>query len=205
MVGRYATYRRGDDSISPEVVDRILIGACAAVWLMWLGASVVALVALVDLGRGFRKVAHNSHTSWILYSIIIVSAIVIAGAIPVLIRARRMSHAEPVAPPAGSGRPPLGRAAAGPPQADQGDLVKPASTAEWSGPEVDRLWLRGTISLAGAMGVALIGVAVATYLMAVGRIGPSWVSYGLAGTVTATMPVIEWFHVRRLRALAAQT
>jgi len=202
MAGRYAAYRRGDDSISPEVVDRILIGACAAVWLMSLGASVIALVALVDLGRGLRKVAHNPHTSWILYAIIIVSAVVIAGAIPVLLRARRMSHSEPVAPPAGTGRPPLRRAATGLPQTNQAD---PASMAECSGPEVDRAWLRGTISLVGTMGVALIGVAVATYLMAAGRSGPSWVGYGVAGAIIATMPGIEWFHVRRLRALAAQT
>ena len=31
MVSRYSAYRRGwgDDSIAPEVIDRILIGACA--------------------------------------------------------------------------------------------------------------------------------------------------------------------------------
>ena len=42
MAGRYAAYRRADDTISPEVVDRLMIGVCAAVWLIWLGASVVA-------------------------------------------------------------------------------------------------------------------------------------------------------------------
>ena len=35
--------------------------------------------------------------------------------------------------------------------------------------------------------------------MAVGHDGPSWVGYGLAGVVTAAMPVIEWLHVRQLR------
>ncbi|MBV8788703.1 MAG: DUF2561 family protein, partial [Mycobacterium sp.] len=58
MVAKYSTYRRGaDDTISPEVIDRILIGSCAAVWLVLLGVSVAAAVALADLGRGFHKAA----------------------------------------------------------------------------------------------------------------------------------------------------
>ena len=191
MVGKFVAYRRGDDTVSPEVVDRILVGACAAIWLIWLGVSVVAVVALVGLGRGFHQaprnsVAHNAHTNWVLYSIIIVSAIVIAGAIPVLLRARRMSEAEPAAPTAAH--------AAGTPAA--------SPAAQWSGEEVDRVWLRGTFALAGAMGVALIGAAVATYLMAIGRDGPSWIVYGVAGAVVAAMPVVEWLHVRQLRALS---
>ncbi|WP_231985714.1 DUF2561 family protein [Mycobacterium sp. E3247] len=59
MVSRYSAYRRGlgDDTVSPDVVDRILIGACAVVWLVLLGVSVAAAVALSDLGRGFHKAA----------------------------------------------------------------------------------------------------------------------------------------------------
>ena len=57
--------------------------------------------------------------------------------------------------------------------------------------------------LAGAMGAALIAVAAATYLMAVGHEGPSWVGYVLAGLVTAAMPVVEWLHVRQLRSLCS--
>jgi hypothetical protein len=53
------------------------------------------------------------------------------------------------------------------------------------------------------MGVALIAVGAATYLMAVGHEGPSWVGYGLAGLVTAAMPVLEWYHVRQLRRVVA--
>jgi hypothetical protein len=54
------------------------------------------------------------------------------------------------------------------------------------------------------MGAALIAVAAATYLMAVGHDGPSWVGYVLAGLVTAAMPVVEWLHVRQLRGLIAE-
>ena len=59
MVSRYSAYRRGvgDDTIAPEVVDRILMGACAAIYLVLLGVSVAAAVALADLGRGFHKAA----------------------------------------------------------------------------------------------------------------------------------------------------
>ncbi|WP_156763293.1 DUF2561 family protein, partial [Mycobacterium scrofulaceum] len=69
----------------------------------------------------------------------------------------------------------------------------------WSGETVDRVWLRGTVLLVTAMGAALVAVATATYLMAVGHDGPSWVAYVVAGVVTAGMPAIEWLHVRRLR------
>lgn len=58
---------------------------------------------------------------------------------------------------------------------------------------MDRIWLRGTVVLTSAIGIALIAVAAATYLMAVGHDGPSWISYGLAGVVTAGMPVISGY------------
>ncbi len=209
MIGRYSTYRGDSDTIPPDVIDRILIGACAAVWLVWLGVSVAAVVALVDLGRGFHKVASNSHTTWVLYAVIIVSALIIAGAIPVLLRARRMSQAEPAAaamtaPGRGAGRPPVRPGSAVADRPRQPRLQSAGPAAEWSGAEVDRVWLRGTVLLAGTMGVALIAVAAATYLMAVGHDGPSWVGYGLAGAVTAAMPAVEWLHVRQLRRVSAE-
>ncbi|MGA7052612.1 MAG: DUF2561 family protein, partial [Mycobacterium sp.] len=105
MVIKYSAYRRGSDTIPPEVIDRVLLGACAAIWLVLLGVSVAAAVALADLGRGFHKVAGNPHTTWVLYTVIIVSALIIAGAIPVLLRARRAAGVEPAARTAG--RPPV--------------------------------------------------------------------------------------------------
>ncbi|BBX73169.1 DUF2561 family protein [Mycobacterium shinjukuense] len=207
MVGRYSAYRRGPDPIvPPDVIDRILIGACAAVWLLLVGVSVAAAVALADLGRGFHGMARNSHTTWILYAVIGVSALIIAGAIPMLLRARRMAReAEPVARTAvvasrGAGRP-APRTAAGPARPA---AVNPyGAAAEWSGEAVDRVWLRGTVALTGTIGAALIAVAAASYLMAVGHDGASWVSYGLAGVITAGLPVLEWLHVRQLRRLLA--
>jgi hypothetical protein len=64
---------------------------------------------------------------------------------------------------------------------------------------VDRIWLRGTLGLTGAIGIALVAVATATYLMAVGSDGGAWIAYGLAGIITAAMPVLEVLHVRQLR------
>ena len=37
MVSRYSAYRRGSDTIPPDVIDRILLGACAAIWLVVVG------------------------------------------------------------------------------------------------------------------------------------------------------------------------
>jgi Protein of unknown function (DUF2561) len=215
MVSRYSAYRRrvGDDNISPDVIDRILIGACAAIWLVLLGVSVAAAVALVDLGRGFHKASSSPHTTWVLYAVIIVSALIIAGAIPILLRARRMAQSEPAtramtAPAPGSGRPSarLGATAArtAAERAQQTTGQAPAADTEWSGEAVDRVWLRGLVILTGTTGLALIAVAAATYLMAVGHDGASWLVYGLGGLITAAMPAVEWLHIRQLRRVIAE-
>jgi hypothetical protein len=209
MVSRYSAYRRGSDTIPPDVIDRILVGACAAIWLVLLGVSVAAAVALADLASGFHKMAKNPHTPWVLYAVIIVSALIIAGAIPVLLRARRLGLTDPAArSPAASraNRPPVRlmspapRTAAERARQPRVPAARPAAD-EWSGAAVDRVWLRGTVILTGTMGAALIAVAAATYLMAVGHDGASWVGYGLAGAVTLAMPAVEWLHVRQLRRL----
>jgi hypothetical protein len=207
MVSRYSAYRRGSD-IPPDVIDRILLGACAAIWLLLLGVSVAAAVALADLGRGFHTAAKNAHsTPWVLYAVIIVSALIIAGAVPVLLRARKMTKSEPpvVRSTALQGRPPARQAAARKVvervRQQRGALTGPAG--EWSGEAVDRVFLRGTVVLTGAIGAALIAVAAATYTMAVGHDGPSWVGYGLAGLITAATPAVEWLFVRQLRQVVA--
>jgi len=202
MINRDSAYRRETDTIAPDVIDRILLGACAAIWLVLLGVSVAAAVALVDLGRGFHsRTAGPPHTPWVLYAVIAVSALIIAAAIPVLLRARRMAQRDRADAPASvvDWLTPKPSAPAAP-----AERLRPEPTAlatDLPGPAADRVWLRGVVLLLGTMGVALICVAAATYLMAVGHDRPSWVSYVLAGIVTAAMPVIEWLHVRRLRQL----
>jgi len=210
MASRYSAYRHGSDTVPPDVIDRILVGACAAIWLVLIGVSVAAAVALADLGQGFHKMARNSHTTWVLYVVIIVSALIIAGAIPVLLRARRTAQDEPPARLVGASarvtaRQPVGtgRAAARTVAERARSPRIPAVMPESSDVTTDRIWLRGTVALTGTMGVALIAVAAATYLMAVGHDGASWFAYGLAGIVTAGMPAIEWLHVRQLRQVVA--
>lgn len=210
MIDKHSLYRRAEAAISPNVVDRILVGLCAAVWLLLVGMSVAAIVALVDLGRGFHQVARNSHTTWALYLIIAVSALVIVAAIPVLLRARRATEAEPAARAVsdfGMGRqsvqtsPLATTIIAGQDRTDR--LIGVGFAAGCSAAAVDRVWLRGTIILMSTMGAALVAVAAATYLMAVGRDGSSWTSYAIAGAITMTIPAIPWRHNRHLRLLIA--
>jgi hypothetical protein len=66
---------------------------------------------------------------------------------------------------------------------------------------VDQLWLRCAVIIAIAMGVAMLAVGVATYLMAVDDNTAAWVFYVLAGLVTVGMPAIPWFYLRQLRAV----
>jgi len=203
MINRDSAYRRGTDGIAPDVIDRILLGACAAIWLVLLGVSVAAAVALVDLGRGFHRAAAPPQTPWVLYAVIAASALTIAVAIPVLLRARGMARGGP------ADRSPTAPASVvdwltprpNDPAAPTERLRPQGSATDWPGPAADRVWLRGFVLLLGTMGVALICVAAATYLMAIAHDAASWVCYVLAGIVTAVMPVIEWLHVRRLRQL----
>jgi hypothetical protein len=188
---------------TPESVDRILVGLCALVWLVLLGMSVAAVVALIDLGRGFHKLTRNPHTG-LLYIIIGVSALIVLAAIPVLLRARRAAPDRPVLRPPGFPPPERGR----PDQRARGagfdDRGTPRRGAAWlmfvpSDNEADRVWLRGTTGLVSAMGTALIAVAAATYLMATGKDGAACVGYGFAGFFAAVMPVVIWLQLRRLR------
>ncbi|HME78495.1 MAG TPA: DUF2561 family protein [Mycobacterium sp.] len=210
MIDRYSQAWGARGKMAPATADRILVGACAAVWLGLVGMSVAAIVALMDLGRGFHDAKGNPHTSSVLYAIIVISALVILAAIPMLLRARRTTRDGPVA-----------RSARVPARTAGGQLSRSEHTASSTltrhghterlttlGPalpeaEVDRVWLRGTAALMGTMGLALLGVAVATYLMAIGHDAFSWTSYGIAGFVTLIMPLVPWQQVRQLRRTLA--
>ena len=199
-------------------IDRILLGACAAVWLAALGAAVAATVALINLGTGHAQSTGDSETPWLLYAVIAVSAAVIIGAVPLLLRARRAALEEPP-PPA---RTPVraapihpqapGRGAEAPtekiriggaPASGPGYPTREAITAPPNPLEgaVDQIWLRCAAVIAIAMGVAMVAIGVATYLMAVNHDAVAWVFYVLAGLVTLGMPAIPWFYLRELRGL----
>jgi hypothetical protein len=205
--------------------DRILLAACAAVWLIALGASVAAIVALVDLGTQHAQSTEESETPWPLYAVIAVSAAVIVGAVPLLLRARRAAlddsgppdRATPVRVMPGQQPPPVPgaeapteklRVAPGGTVATQGGYATREAISPPPSPlmtAVDQLWLRCALVLAIAMGVAMVAIGVATYLMAVDNNTAAWVFYMLAGLVVIGMPAIPWFYLRELRAMLATT
>jgi Protein of unknown function (DUF2561) len=214
----------GLDPNELDRIDRILLGACAGIWLAALGAGVAATVALVDLGRGQPEPSGDSGTPWLLYTVIAISAAVIIGAVPLLLRARREALAEAEPPARGStARPTPGRPQP-PPRGVEAptEKLRIAGTAAGrmpSGPgyatpwthspslpaklvtAVDQLWLRFAVVIACAIGIAMVVIGVATYLMAVESNAAAWVFYVLSGLVTVAMPVVPWFYLRELRAI----
>ena len=68
-------------------------------------------------------------------------------------------------------------------------------------PAVDRVWLRCAVVIACAIGLALLAIGIATYLMAAGHDTFSWAAYVVAGLVTLAMPAIPLFYLRQLREL----
>jgi hypothetical protein len=212
-----------DNTDAAGRTDRILLGACAAVWLAALGAGVAATVALVDLGTGHAASTGESETPWLLYAVIAISAAVIIGAVPLLLRARRAALEESPPPPRATPvravagpQPPArgveaptqklrvpgpgatGTRAGGPGYAPREAINAPPSPVMTA---VDQLWLRCAVVIAIAMGVAMVAIGVATYLMAVENNAAAWVLYVLAGIVTVAMPAIPWFYLRQLRAM----
>lgn len=185
---------------SPETVDRVMVGVCGAIWLVLLAVTVIATVALVHLGRSGDGGAQKQ-SSWLLYTVIAVSALVIVGSIPLLMRARRAARAEPNVAADEPVAPTPMRPVEAPTEKVRvfGTVIDPyagtADIAAAQGPLVpttviDRLWLRGTASLLAGIGLALIAVAIGTYLLATGSDTASWFAFGTAAAVTVAMPAI---------------
>lgn len=198
----------------PDQTDRLLLGACAAVWLIALGAGVAALVALVDLGRGHQAATDGSDTPWLLYTVIGVSALVIAGAIPLLIRARRAAI-DAADRPAGERTasstnvfgPPLGTDArqrpVGGPAIRRRPTPPATSRVGFPTAAVEQIWLRATVVLATVIGAATAATGAATYLLASEHDTFAWACLGLAGVLTVAMPAVPWFYLKQLQQLLA--
>jgi hypothetical protein len=203
------TVRSRFSTAAPDQVDRILVIACVAIWLAALGAGVAAIVALVDLAEVHTVTSGDSNTPWLLYSVIGVSAAVIIGAIPLLVRARRTASTVP-SRSASQGYP--GGAVDAPSVAQRLQpfgapvlrrTATPPATSRVGFPTaaVDQIWLRCTASIAGAMGAAATGIGVATYLMASGHDTAAWTVYGVAAVIAVAMPVAAWFYLRQLHGV----
>lgn len=205
-------------STGQDSTDRTLLIACAVVWLIALGAAVAAIVALVDLGRSHGSGAGEQDTPWLLYTVIGVSALVILGAIPLLIRARRSALDGGPRPSVGVERSsgggqnvfgaPLGTESTQRPLS--GPAIRraptPPATSRVGFPTaaVEQLWLRSTLAMATAIGAATAGVGIGTYLMASDADAFGWSALAVAGIVTAAMPAIPWFFLGKLRDLIDQ-
>jgi Protein of unknown function (DUF2561) len=190
---------------SPATVDRILVIACAVVWLVVLGIGVAATVALVDLAHGHPVTpakSSASDTPWLLYVVIGVSALVILAAIPLLLRARRTAIEEAAAPVA---RPQARLAVDRDPPDYPGPTPARYSATVISAPMLDRMWLRCGVGVLTATGVAMIAVGTATYLMAADTDTDTaaWAAYIVAAVITLGMTAIPVLYLRQLRAALA--
>lgn len=199
-----------------ENIDRALVAACAVVWLAVIGVSVAAIVALVELGSGRAgDPGSDSGTPWGLYVVIGISAAVIIGSIPLLLRARREARQEPLprrqpaaAPHRPSAEPSTEKlrvfgstpepGAAPRPGEGQPPAASPYVNAQ-SPENLDRMWLRFALAMATAMGAATLAVATATYFMGVKSDGAAIAALIVAGIITVAMPVIPWQALRRLQ------
>ncbi|WP_029108755.1 DUF2561 family protein [Mycobacterium sp. URHD0025] len=185
-----------------DTTDRVLLGACAAVWLAALGAGVAAVVALVDLGRSHPQGAESADTPWVLYTVIGLSVVVIAGAVPLLLRARaqadnRQQPGRRPQPPARSPRPISGSYRAAPVAMSRYTAGSAATAA------VEAVWLRFTLAVVCAVGAGTATIGLATYLMATGSNVAAWCLYGLAGVITAALVALLIVALRRLDTLSA--
>ncbi len=212
-MGDHGTHEATTTARSPENTDRLMVGACGAIWLVVLVVSVIATVACVNLGRGGAQRAGES-SSWLLYTIIAVSALTILAAIPLLMRARRTASRASVSGAGQTAPEPPARAAEEAPTEKMrvfGAAVDPSAppgpTPAERAPQravaarnalVDRLSLRGAASLLGAMGLAELAVATATYLLAVHSDTAALVALIVAGVITVGMPAVLVAYQRRL-------
>ncbi|MGW0162343.1 DUF2561 family protein [Mycobacterium sp. NPDC003323] len=198
----------------PPNLDRILLGVCAAVWLAALGVSVAAAVRLVDLGSGRGTVraelaeASGSDTPWALYTVIGVSAVVIAVAIPLLVRARKQSSERPLRSFTPSGGSVSDDIAAVPTRQGRRRAAESAAGMSETGIRggalpsvVEQVFVRCAAGIGAAVGAGTLAVAVATYLMAGGNNTGAVALYIIAGMVTVGMAAVPWFYLRELRAV----
>jgi hypothetical protein len=199
--------------LNPETLDqtdRILLGACAALWLIALGAGVAAVVALVDLSDKNVGTGAESETPWLLYTVIAVSAIVIAAAVPLLLRARRSGADEVGSRPDGTrpdqsvfGDPVQSPRSVGAPAIRRQPTPPAGSRVGFPTAAVEQIYLRFPVAMATAMGGATALIGIATYLAATGHGGAAWAAYGVAGVIIVAMPAVTVFFLRQLRTVLA--
>lgn len=68
---------------------------------------------------------------------------------------------------------------------------------------VDRLWLRATVGIAGAIGLALLAVVTGAYLLTVESDTAAIVAFVFGGVITCAMGAIPWLTLKKLHELRA--
>ena len=207
-----STARRfGQFAQSPDAVDRGLVMGCAAVWLLALGVGVGAVVAMADLGDGQPggEAPAGTGTPWLLYTVIGVSVLVIAAAVPLLVRARRTQLSNsPHGPVARAATPlsaqrALDRDAARKSGASAGRPYSSVISEE----KLNRMLLRCGIAVLTTVGAAMVAVALGGYLMAVSVEDsgtPALIAFAVAGVITAGMSAIPVHYLRQLRSMLGE-
>ncbi|MDV3128115.1 DUF2561 family protein [Mycobacterium sp. 21AC1] len=183
--------------------DRVLLGTAVVAWLAALGAGVAAAVALVELGSTRPEAAAESaDTPWLLYGVIGISVLVIAGAVPLLLRAR--SQAGNRQPARSSAR--WAQQTSRRPERGGGYPAARAPVSQYrpdgeAAVAVEQVWLRYTLAVACAMGVATALTGIGTYLLATDSDVAAWCCFGVAGLITVGMISLPIVALRQLNSL----
>ncbi|BAX97216.1 hypothetical protein MSTE_01900 [Mycobacteroides stephanolepidis] len=218
---------------SPEAVDRMLIGLCAVIWLAFVGMLVGAIVVMTGLGEGSPGSAGPSLGIYIVIGVslaVIVGAVPLLLRARKTAAQRTTRVPSKAAPKSkGANASGAGSVPSGPPPAEAsteklktfGGLADHTSHApkDYSGPGspayraaaeaasksvvVDRLWLRATVGIAGAIGLALLAVVTGAYLLAVDSDTAAIVAFVFGGVITCAMGAIPWVTLKKLRELGA--
>lgn len=217
---------------SPESVDRMLIGLCAVIWLAFVGMLVGAIVVIAGMGEDSGS-SGSSWGIYIVIGVslaVIVGAVPLLLRARKSAAQRTARGASKTAPkPKGANSSGGATAPSGPPPAEASteklktfggladhvshvpkDYNGPGSPAYRAATEaaakravINRLWLRATVGIAGAIGLALLAVVTGTYLLAVESDTAAVIAFVFAGVITCAMGAIPWVTLRKLRELGS--
>ncbi|WP_100515044.1 DUF2561 family protein [Mycobacteroides abscessus] len=217
---------------SPESVDRILIGLCAVIWLAFVGMLVGAIVVIAGMGEDSGS-SGSSWGIYIVIGVslaVIVGAVPLLLRARKSAAQRTARGASKTAPkPKGANSSGGATAPSGPPPAEASteklktfggladhvshvpkDYNGPGSPAYRAATEaaakravINRLWLRATVGIAGAIGLALLAVVTGTYLLAVESDTAAVIAFVFAGVITCAMGAIPWVTLKKLRELGS--
>ncbi|CPR90686.1 Conserved membrane protein of uncharacterised function [Mycobacteroides abscessus subsp. abscessus] len=217
---------------SPESVDRMLIGLCAVIWLAFVGMLVGAIVVIAGMGEDSGS-SGSSWGIYIVIGVsltVIVGAVPLLLRARKSAAQRTARGASKTAPKRKGANSSGGATApSGPPPAEASteklktfggladhvshvpkDYNGPGSPAYRAATEaaakravINRLWLRATVGIAGAIGLALLAVVTGTYLLAVESDTAAVIAFVFAGVITCAMGAIPWVTLKKLRELGS--